>query len=327
MRAAFVERLGGPAEIRYGDLPDPAPGPTDVLVDVAAVAVNPVDTYVRSGRFATPVPFPFVVGRDLVGTVAEAGPGATGFAPGDLVWTNSLGHAGRQGAVASRAVVAVDRLYALPSKVDPIEAVAVLHPAATAYLALFRHGGLRPGETVLVGGAAGNVGSALVVLATEAGARVVATAAPRDADHCRSLGAAEVLDYHDPDLTARIRAACPDGVDLHVDTSGHNDLDRAVAVLAPRGRIVLLAGTASRPVLPASRLYVRGGAVLGFVISHATIAELADAARAVNRLLATGRLRPRAVETMPLSEAARAHRRLEHGVSGRRLVLLPDYPR
>lgn len=320
MRAAYIERFGPAEEIRYGVLPDPLPGPTDVLVRVRATTVNPVDTFVRAGYFRTPVAFPFVVSRDLVGRVTAVGPGAVGFTAGDPVWCNSLGHGGRQGAAAEHAVVPADRLYRLPDGVDPEHAVAVVHPAATAYLGLFRHGDLRAGETVLVGGAAGNVGGAAVALAVEAGARVVATARPRDAAYCRSLGAAEVLPYAAPDLAARIRAAAPGGIDVHLDTSGRNDLDLAVEMLAPRGRIVLMAGARTTPVLPAGRLYMNDGSVRGFVISHATTAELADAARTINRLLPTGRLHTRPVRTLPLRDAADAHRMIENGADKRLLL-------
>ncbi|MFD5712607.1 NADPH:quinone reductase [Streptomyces pharetrae] len=324
MRAAFIEELGPAENIRYGEVPAPDPGPTDVLVEVEAVSANPVDTFVRSGIFRTPVEFPFVIGRDLVGTVVTAGPGAPGFAPGDRVWCNSLGHGGRQGAAAERAVVPADRLYHLPAGLDPATAVAVLHPAATAYLGLFTHGRVRPGETVLIAGAAGNVGGALVVMAAEAGARVVATAAARDAEYVASLGAHTVLDYRDPGLPEQLRKECPDGVDVHLDTSGTNDLAAAVDSLAHRGRIVLLAGARTQPVLPAGPLYMKDGSVVGFVISHATTAELAEAARTVNHLLSSGRLRPRSLERVPLAEAARVHQRLEAGeLHGRRVVLLP----
>jgi NADPH:quinone reductase-like Zn-dependent oxidoreductase len=322
MYAAYIEELGPPDVIRYGPLPDPQPGPTDVLVDVAAATVNPVDTFVRSGAWRTPLEFPFVIGRDLAGTVAAVGPGAPGFAVGDRVWCNSLGHAGRQGAAATRAVVPVDRLYHLPPGVTEADAVTVAHPAATAYLALFTHGRLRTGDTVVVVGAGGNVGGAAVVLAVEAGARVIAVAAGRDADHCRALGAAEVVDYHDPASVERIRQACPAGVDMYVDTAGHNDLTAAVGLLAKRGRVVLLAGMRSRPVLPVGELYLKDCSVVGFAISQATSAELAEAADTINRLLARGALRPRAVEKLPLREAARAHRMLEAGeLRGRRVVL------
>ncbi|MFJ7270589.1 NADPH:quinone reductase [Streptomyces sp. NPDC099050] len=324
MRAAFIEELGPAENIRYGEIAPPAPGPTDVLVEVEAVSVNPVDTFVRSGLFRTPVEFPFVIGRDLVGTVVSAGPGAPGFAVGDRVWSNSLGHGGRQGAAAERAAVPADRLYHLPAGVDPAEAVALVHPAGTAYLALFTHGRVRAGETVLIAGAAGNVGSALIVMAVEAGARVIATASARDAEHCRLLGATAVLDYRDPELAHRIREISPRGVDVHVDTSGTNDLTGAVDVLAHRGRIVLLAGARSQPVLPAGALYMKDGSVVGFVISHATTAELAEAAGSINRLLASGRLRARSVERASLAEGARTHRRIEDGeLHGSRVVLLP----
>jgi 2-desacetyl-2-hydroxyethyl bacteriochlorophyllide A dehydrogenase len=325
MRAAYIEELGSADVIRYGEIPAPRPGPTDVLVDVLATTVNPVDTFVRSGLFPTQVDFPFVVGRDLVGTVAETGPGVTGFRAGDRVWCNSLGHGGRQGAAAEQAVVAADRLYHLPAGVDPYAAVAAFHPAATAYLALFVHGRLRVGETVLVGGAAGNVGSALVTMAVRAGARVLATAGARDARYCAELGAAEVFDYRDPELTEKIRGAAPSGLDLHLDTAGVNDLQTTVDLLARRGRVVLLAGARTRPVLPAGALYMNDRSIVGFVISHATPDELAEAATYINDLLARGALRPRSIEVFPLGAAAEVHARMDKGeLHGRRAVLRTD---
>ncbi|MFL6122734.1 NADPH:quinone reductase [Actinophytocola sp.] len=313
MRAAFVERLGPPDNIRYGTLPDPSPAPDEVLVDVLATTVNPVDTFVRSGAFRTEVVLPLVLSRDLVGTVTEP---AHGFERGDLVWCNSLGHGGRQGAAASRAVVPADRLYRLPSGVDPVTAVSVVHPAATAYLALYTHGLLRPDARVLVIGGGGNVGSAAVAMAASAGATVHATASARDVDYCRSLGAASAVDYRSP--------AWPGEVDLIVECAGVNDLPTLVGLLAPRGRIVLLAGAATRPVLPVGPLYLNDCSIAGFVISHATVTELAEASAEVNRLLAAGVLRPREVEELPLSAAARTHRRMENGeLHGRRVVLRP----
>ncbi|EST19241.1 NADPH:quinone reductase [Streptomyces roseochromogenus] len=325
MRAAYIEELGPADVIRYGEIAAPRPGPTDVLVDVLATTVNPVDTFVRSGLFPTHVDFPFVVGRDLVGTVAQAGPGVTGLRAGDRVWCNSLGHGGRQGAAAEQAVVAADRLYRLPEGVDPYAAVAAVHPAATAYLALFVHGRLHVGETLLVAGAAGNVGSALVTMAVRAGARVLATAGSRDAQYCAELGAAEVFDYRDPDLAEQIRGAAPSGIDLYLDTAGVNDLETTVGLLARRGRVVLLAGARTRPVLPAGALYMNDRSVVGFVISHATPDELAEAAAYINDLFRQGVLSPRGIEVFPLSAAADVHARMEKGeLRGRRAVLCTD---
>ncbi|MDH6462881.1 NADPH:quinone reductase-like Zn-dependent oxidoreductase [Micromonospora sp. A200] len=323
MRAAWIERPGPATDIRYGELPAPRPGPTDILVDVIATTVNPVDTFVRSGAFPTPLPLPFVVGRDLTGRVAEVGPGAAGFRVGEVVWCNSLGYGGRQGSAAEQAVVPVDRLYRMPSGVDPAIAVTMLHPVATAYLALFVHGRLRPGETVVVAGGAGNVGAALVALAATAGARVVATASPGDADFCRRNGAADVLDYRAPDLVERLRSACPEGVDMYLDTAGRNELAWTIELLAVRGRVVVLAGGDTRPVLPVGALY-RNRAVIGFAISHATTAELAAAAALVNRMLAAGRVAAREVVPLPLSAVGEAHGMLERGeLRGRRVVIRP----
>ncbi|GAB3547256.1 NADPH:quinone reductase-like Zn-dependent oxidoreductase [Actinopolyspora lacussalsi] len=321
MRAAYIEELGPPGIIRYGSLPDPSPAPHEVLVRVIASAVNHVDTFVRSGAWRTPVTFPFVIGRDLVGTVVATGSSVTGFRAGEAVWCNSMGHAGRGGAAAELVPVPEERLYRLPDGVNATEAAAVAHPATTAYLGLFTHGRLRSGETVLVSGAAGNVGSALVVLAAVSGAEVIAVAAQHDADHCRSLGAAHVIDYRSPDMADRISECAPDGVDLYVDTSARNDLDSAIPLLAGRGRVVLMSGLSTRPKLPVGELYLRDRSVHGFAISHARGDELAEAAAEINRLTGAGELRPNRVEELPLDSAATAHRRLEEGSVRGKLVL------
>lgn len=324
MRAAYVEKLGPAANIRVGELPVPAPGPTDVLVRVEAAAVDPVDTFVRSGAYPTPTPFPFVVGRDLAGTVASCGPGVSGFAVGDPVWCNSLGHGGRQGAAAEYALVPVERLYRLPGGVDPVTAVAVAHPAATAHLALRTHGGLRAGQAVYIAGGAGHVGAAATVLARAAGARVLVSASAADREYCRDLGADAVFDYRDPELVRRLCEAAPDGVQLHLNTSGKHDLAEALDVLAPRGRIVLMSGIDARPELPAGPLYTRDRDIVGFAISNATIPELSGAATRLNQLTAAGALAPRRTEELPLDATADAHRRLESGEArGTRLILRP----
>ncbi len=322
MRAAYIESWGPPEAIRVGELPEPRPGPTDVLVDVRAVSVDPVDTFVRSGAWRTPVAFPFVIGRDLVGTVAEAGSGAPGFAPGDAVWSLSMGYAGRQGPASERAVVSAERLYHVPGGVDPLDLVAVAHPGVAAYLALFVHGRLRAGETVVVVGAGGNVGGALVAMAKDAGARVVAVASARDAAYCTEIGADHTVDYRASDVPARLAEACGDGADLYVDAAGRNDLEQAVGLLARRGRALVMAGMSTRPVLPSGPLYLMDRSVIGFAVSQADASELAAAAAHTGVLAATRRLRSRRRVDLPLEEAAEAHLRIEEGEgSGRRYVL------
>ena len=322
MRAAFIEQVGPPENIRYGQLSTPLRGPTDILVDVLCTTVNSVDALIRAGVYRVPMALPFVIGRDLVGRVAAVGEGNPEFRVGDLVWCNSLGHGGRQGAAAEQTVVPADRLYHLPDGVRPADAVTVLHPAATAYLALFTHGRLSVGETVFVAGGGGNVGSALVTMAVAAGARVIATTGKQDAEYCRSLGAEQVFDYRDPNLLQLVRDCCPHGVNVYIDSSGHNELTFAIDLLAERGRIVLFAGAKVQPVLPVIALFQKSGSIHGFVISDATTAELAAAAREVNRLLAVGLLRSRHAEQRALSDIALVHSAMERGeLHGRRVVL------
>jgi 2-desacetyl-2-hydroxyethyl bacteriochlorophyllide A dehydrogenase len=317
MRAAFVKHLGTAGDIIFDDLPLPEPAPHELRIAVSATTVDAVDTMIRSGAFPTDVTFPFIVGRDAVGTVDAFGADVTGFEVGDRVWTNSLGHDGRQGAAAEYAIVPVERLYRLPDGVGP-EAVTVLHPGATAVLAVLRHGGVRAGETVVVIGAAGNVGSAAVVVAANAGAHVVAVADAADEVYCRSLGAQEFVVREDLDVTA-----LPE-VDAWIDAAGANDLPRALDALAVRGRIVLLAGPDTTSVLPTGQLYLKDATVTGFTISRATAAELSQASATVDALLSEGVLASRRVERMPLSQTARAHELVEAGaLQGARVLLTP----
>lgn len=216
--------------------------------------------------------------------------------------------------------VPAERLYRLPDGVDPVDAVACLHPAATAYLGLFRTAGPRFGETVLVLGGAGAVGGAVIQLAAQAGARVLATARPTDFAWCHGLGAEQVADYRD---ASALRRLVSDGVDVLLDTSGRNDFAATVPLLAPGGRLVVLARLSAAPPLPVGPLYTRDASVRGFAISNATVPELTDAARAINLGLARRRLRARVARRLPLAEAAEAHRLQESGGLGGRIVVLP----
>ena len=324
MHAAFIRRQGGVEEIEYGELPLRRPGPTDVLVRMLASAVNHVDLHVRSGAYPTHTPFPFVIGRDLVGVVAETGAGVDAFRPGDRVWTNSLGHHGRQGAFAEYAVVGDERLYPLPEGADTEQAAALLHAAGTAWLGLVREAALRAGETILVEGAGGAVGSAITQMASRMGARVIATASPADEAWVRSCGAERVLDYHQPDRYAQVRAVAPEGIDVWWDNSGRNDFAQCLPLMAMGGRVVVMSGLRSNsPVLPVGALYTRDIRLHGFAISNASTGDLAAAARAINRLLAAGQLRARVGARFRLADAAEAHAALAAGKLAGRIVVVP----
>jgi NADPH:quinone reductase-like Zn-dependent oxidoreductase len=323
MIASYVTKLGGADNIEVGALPVPSPGPSEVLVRVQAAAVNLADAYVFSGTFPTAMPMPYIVGTDLVGTVVETGSEAIQsglFRPGQQVWCNSMGRGGRQGPTAEYAAVPADRLYRMPEVVDPHVAVALAQPAGTAYLGWFVHARLRPGETVFVGGGAGNIGTAAIQLARRGGARVIASARPDDFDKCRAAGAEAVFDFTDSGLADRVADHAPEGVDVVWETSGHHDFDLVVRVAAIGCRVLLTADSGDQPV-PLAQFYMKDVSVLGFVISLATVSDLADAAGLINQMLEHGQLTTQIAESVPLAQAAAAHQRIgEGGVRGRLLV-------
>ncbi|WP_111765674.1 NADPH:quinone reductase [Nakamurella deserti] len=322
-RAAVVDRVGPADTIRLTALPVPGLGPDEVLVAVEAATVNPVDGYVRSGRYDTPIPFPFILGRDLVGTVVATGSAVRSFRPGDAVWANSLGHQGRQGSFTDLAVVAEDRLYAVPAGADRETLVAVAHPAITAYLAWFVHAAVRKEWTVYVGGAAGNVGTAAIQLARRAGVRVVAGCRPANAPRCRAAGADAVVDDRAPDLAAQVSGAAPGGVQVWWDTAGGNDFRVAAAATATGGRVLVTAARVASPEMSWAPLYTRDITVQGFVLSRATSAQLAAGAQLINRMVVEGSLTTRIAGRYPLAAAAEAHRRIEDGPVDGRLLVLP----
>nr|WP_300047102.1 NADPH:quinone reductase [uncultured Nocardioides sp.] len=323
MVAAFVRKTGPASEIQVGNVPTPTVGPADVLIRMAATAVNHVDLFVRSGAYPTALPLPFVIGRDVVGTVKAVGTDVDPSMVGQRVWSNSLGHDGRQGTFSELVLAPGDRVYPLPGGVDPATAASVLHPAGTAYLGLVREAHLRSGETVLVAGAGGAVGSAVVQMACAAGARVVATAAPKDFEWCSTSGADVVLDYRDPDLATQIAISAPDGVDVWWDNSGRNDLAQALPLMRQGGRVVVMAGMGSMPQFRAGDLYTRDLRILGFAISNASVPDLAQAARVINDLLSDDRLRVRTGSVLDLSRAREAHELMEAGGHVGRVVVTP----
>ncbi|HET9981271.1 MAG TPA: NADPH:quinone reductase [Ktedonobacterales bacterium] len=330
MRAAYIERLGSADEIRYGEFDLPTAGPGQILVRIEALAVNPVDTYIRSGAYHTPLSFPFIIGRDLAGEVVAVGAGVSRYTPGQRVWCNSLGYDGRQGSFAEYVALEQERVYPLPAHVDAVQAVATFHPAATAFLGLFDYvGGTHPGETILVGGGAGNVGSAVTQLAAAMGARVLGTAhGADDVAWLRACGASDVFDYDDPHLEDAVRAVAPDGVNIVWNTSGHDNLEMEVGLLARGGCLVLMAGMKQRPAFPVGPFYTKGARAVGFTITAATSRQLAAAAEAINALLAAGRLTMRIAQTYTLAEAAEAHRLVEgSGPAGKakgRVIVVPE---
>lgn len=318
--AAFVRELGSTSQIEVGELSTAGPGGNEVVVRVDEVCVNPVDTLVRSGAFATPVPLPLILGRDLVGTVERA-PKFSRFRAGDRVWAATLGHDGRQGSFATRAVVPTSRLYTILDGVQPRSVVALAHPATTAALGWFEHAQLRAGQWVFIGGAAGNVGRAALQIAKWAGAMVIATASAADLDAVRELGADYALDYRAEDLAARVLDIAPRGVDAVWDTSGHMELAVSAQIVRVGGVVLLTAAGSGSAELPVARFYTRDVSLIGFVHSRATETQMARAAEVVNQGTEAGWLTPGNIDVLPLAQSREAHERLEAGRVRGRLVV------
>jgi NADPH2:quinone reductase len=320
MKAAFIDRVGPPEVIRHGDLPDPQPGPGQVLVKVRACGVNPIDTYVRAGSVAMPLVFPFIVGCDLAGEVVAVGPGVTMLAVGDRVWGSNQGVLGRQGTFAELAAVDARWLYPTPAGVSDRDAVAAALVGITAWLGLVPQADLQPGETILVSGASGAVGSMVVQMAKLLGARVIGVAGT-DAGLARvaALGADAVIDRRvgGDALAARLKTAAPEGVNVWWEALREPDFDTAIGLLADEGRMVLMAGRDARPPFPVGPFYVKQAKLMGFVMFKAAAEVQAAAARAINAWMASGNLRAPIGSVMPLAETAAAHRLQEEATISR----------
>jgi NADPH:quinone reductase len=309
MKAAYLEAPGGPEVIRYGELPRPEPKAKEVLVKVGAVAVNPIDTYIRSGAVTMPRPSPFIIGCDLAGTVEAIGSGVQRFKPGDRVWGSNQGLLGRQGTFAEFACVEEDWLYPTPVGVADTEVAAVALVGITAHLGLFRSARLQPGETVFVNGGTGGVGSMVVQMGKAVAARVAATVGTAEkAALCRSLGADLVLNYKTDDISARLRDFTQgQGVNVWYETQREPDFVRTVELMARRGRMVVMAGRQAQPIFPVGPFYTRDLSLYGFAMFNAPPGEQRACAEDINRWLGDRKLRAQIGKVFPLAEAAAAH--------------------
>jgi NADPH:quinone reductase len=330
MKAAYIEKTGAPENIRFGDLPKPTADGAQCLIKVEAVAVNPVDTYIRSGMIQMPIPLPFIVGCDLAGVVEAVGPQVKRFKPGDRVWGSNQGLLGRQGTFAEYASVDEAWLYPMPANVSDEDAAALALVGLTAHLGLFRHAKLLAGETLFVNGGSGGVGSTVLQMGKAVGAKVVTTAgSPEKVEACRKLGADLAINYKTENVGSAVKAFAPQGVNVWWETVREPNFDVAVDCLAQRGRMILMAGREARPPFPVGPFYVKGCSLHGFAMFMATADEQRVCGEEINRWFAEGKIKPKIDRVMPLSQAAEAHRLQEQntveksGVLSGKLVLRP----
>jgi len=330
MKAAYIQETGAPENIVYGDLPKPEPVGTQVLVKTGAVAVNPVDTYIRNGANYWELPKPFIIGCDLAGTVEAVGPKVTRFNLGDRVWATNQGLVGRQGTFAEYCAVDECWLYPTPDSVEDETAAANALVGVTAHLGLFREARLQASDSIFVQGGSGGVGSMVVQMAKAMGARVFTTAGSDEkVAACRQLGADEAVNYKSQDVENAAANFAPNGFNVFWETQREPNFERIVSLMAERGRILLMAGRDARPEFPVGPFYVKECSLHGFVMFKATPDELRACAEDMNRWMAEGKLKASIARVFALSEAAAAHRLQEEntlekaGTLAGKIVLRP----
>jgi NADPH:quinone reductase-like Zn-dependent oxidoreductase len=293
MKAAFFERFGGPEVLQYGDLPDPAAAPDQVVVDIFAASVNAADWKFRAGEYARHAQskFPLIPGRDFSGLVSAVGSGVGDLKIGDAVF--GVCAAGQEGAYAEKIAVKAAIIGSKPERLSHVNAAALALTGLTAIDAVENTLKLKRGETIMIQGGAGGVAGFAIQLAKHLGARVITTTSAANRDYVRSLGADEIIDYNAQDFTKVVK-----GCDAVFDTVGGDVAQKSFAVLKPGGRAAFIASgaqapqpdrtdvTALRPPVPRSRQAI------------GRIAQLYEA----------GAIRPPEIKLYRLSEAADAHR-------------------
>lgn len=322
MRAIVVNRHGGPDVLELAEVPDPAPGPDDVVVDVAACGVNFIDVYHRSGAYPTQPPF--TPGSEAAGTVSAVGAAVRDVGVGDRV-----GWAMVPGAYAERAVVPAGRTVPLPDEVSSEDAAAILLQGMTAHYLTHSTYPVQPGDTVLVHAAAGGMGLLLTQLVKSRGGRVIGTVSTADKEKlARDTGADEVIRYTETDIEQGVRDLTGgSGVAAVYDGVGKDTFDASLASLRPRGMLALY-GQASGavPPLDLQRLNTAGSVfVTRPSLAHhaAERAELLQRAGDVLSWLGSGRLKVHVGGRYPLAEAHAAHADLEGRRTTGKLLLQP----
>jgi NADPH2:quinone reductase len=324
VKAVRIHETGGPEVLVYEDVPTPSPGAGQVLVRVEAASVNPIDAAVRAGAFPTPKHPPKTIGSDGAGVVAAVGDDVDDVSTGDEVFFQGLG-IGSEGSYAEYAVVAAVQCVPKPGKLSFPEAAAMGLVFPTAYYALVRKGKLQPGETVLVQGAAGGVGTASVQLAKALGARVLGTVgSEEEVPQVRDLGADEVIVYKKSDVGAEVaRLTDGRGVDLIHELVVSENLPADIAMIARGGRIVCTGqGPRADVAVPIGAAIGKDAALLFMSTNNAGRAGVAEMMREIARLAEEGTIKPVVGKTLRLAEARRAHELLAGPHIGK-IVLVP----
>jgi putative PIG3 family NAD(P)H quinone oxidoreductase len=310
MKAVVITEFGGPDVLQLRDVPDPVVGPGEVVIDVAATAVNRADLLQRAGHYPPPPDAPDWPGLECSGTISAVGAGVSQWKLGDQVCALLSG-----GGYAERVVVPAGQLLPLPTGVDLVDAAALPEVTATVWSNVFMSAGLRPGEVFLVHGGSSGIGTMAIQLAVQVGARVAVTAgSATKLERCRELGAEITVNYREEDFVAAVRAATDGkGADVVLDNMGAAYLARNVDVLADNGRLVVIGMQGGvRAELDLGKLMSRRAAVIATTLrarpAEEKAAIVASVAEHVWPLLTSGVVRPVIHARLPLAQAADGHR-------------------
>ncbi|WP_078551935.1 NADPH:quinone reductase [Bacillus alkalicellulosilyticus] len=320
MKAVVYRTYGGPDVLEMAELPQPVPGATEVLVEVGASGLNPVDTYFRSGVREVDA-FPYIPHFDLAGTVVAVGQEVSKWQVGDKVWGTNI-----KGTSAEFVAVPEDKLFSLPSYLSAVDGAALAMAFMTAHLALFARAKLVKGETVLIFGGAGAVGHAAIQLAKVHGATVITTAGDDDkAKIAKEAGADHVILYKKQNVTeAVLDLTKGQGVSVILDMSVSENLDADLDMIVNGGRIVTIGSPKNNaPTLPWRKLNMKNAALLGVLLFTAPKADLDKAGIEISSLFADKKLKTHVGKVFTFEEAAQAHEALEAKQFNGTIVLTP----
>ena len=331
MIAAYINKPGPCNEIIVGEVTTPQLMQDEYLIRIKAIALNPIDMYIRAGTINMPLPKQFITGCDFAGVVEKVGENCSRFKEGDRVWGSNQGLLGRQGTSAEFAAIKEDWLYPSPEGVDDQQLAATSLVGITAHLGLFRNVNLKAGETIFVNGGTGGVGSMVVQMAKAIGAKVITTVGSSAKEElCRSWGADKVINYKTDDIPKEVKDYTSNqGVNVWFETQREPDFFKIVELMAARGRIIIMAGRTAQPLFPVGPFYVKGLTLTGFAMFNATPDEQRRCANDINAWLASGKLKSHIGAAFPLSKAAEAHKLLEEntlkgtGTLSGKVILLP----
>ncbi len=320
MKAIVVHEFGGPEVLKLEEVPTPKPAAGQVLVRVHAAGVNPYDTYMRSGTYAVKPALPYTPGSDAAGVIESVGAGITKVKPGDRVYTSKS----ISGCYAEFALAQEEQVHLLPAKISFGQGAGVWIPYGTAYHALYHSAEARAGETVLIHGASGGVGTAAAQMARALGLTVFGTAGTQKGlQLAKHEGAHQVFDHGKAGYQEEIlKATGGRGVDLILEMLANVNLAHDTKLLATRGRIIVI-GNRGEVTINARELMGRRASVRAFTLWGITADEEKEIHAGLLAGLDNGTLRPVVGKELPLAEAARAHKEiLEPGAAGK-IVLIP----